>query len=122
MAFGNTQTITIDDTELTLERVFTGSTTGLFKSSDSATSIEVTPAVSRDGRQHRVARLRQKKTTTDPLVGSTNVRVEDFMSLNVNRPSDGYTDAEILKQATGFIAWLTANSNANLIKLIGGEN
>lgn len=122
MAFPNSQTITVGSETIALERVFTGSTTGKFQSGNGETYIEVTPAVSKDGRQHRVARLHQRKTTSDPLVGSVNIRVNDFMSFNINRPQDGYSDADVLAQAKAFITWLTASTDANLKKLIAGEN
>jgi hypothetical protein len=55
-------------------------------------------------------------------VGSVNIRVNDYVSLNINRPSDGFTDADLLAQVKGFIGWLTASTDANLKKIIAGEN
>jgi hypothetical protein len=37
-------------------------------------------------------------------------------------PPTGYTVTEVKDVAAGLIAWLTASSNANLIKLINGES
>jgi hypothetical protein len=46
-----------------------------------------------------------------------------MLSFSVNLPAEGgYTEADVLLQASGFITWLTANTNANLKKLIAGEN
>lgn len=122
MALDNSQSITLAGAAVPLERVFTGTPDGKFVSADSNTYIEVTPAVSKNGRMHRVARLHQKKTTADPLVGTVNIRVNDFVSININRPQDGFSDADVLDQVTGFIAWLTASTNKNLKKIIAGEN
>jgi len=44
------------------------------------------------------------------------------VSLTINRPLEGYSDTEIEKIVVGFIAWLQAGTNANLKKIIAGEN
>lgn len=121
MAFADPQSITVDGTATSLNRVFTGKPEGQFLSVDGAYKIEIVPSNSKS-RISRTARLYNTKTTADPLVGSTNVRVGDMVSLTINRPLDGYSDDEILKQVTGFVAWLQAGTNANLKKLIAGEN
>lgn len=120
MAYTDPQTITINAVAIPLNRVNTGSTVGKFTSSDGQTRIEIDPK--NGNRLSRTARLYQQKTTADPLVASTNVRVGDMLSFSVNLPQEGYTEAEVLLQAAGFITWLTASSNANLKKLIAGEN
>jgi len=122
MAIANEISVSIGEDVVKLDRVFTGTTTGHFVSADGATELEVTPSVSKAGRRHTVARLRQKRTTEDPLVGTVNVRVNDFVSFNVNRPSDGFTDADVAEQVLGLVGWLTANDNENLLRVIGGQN
>lgn len=113
------QTITIDGTAISAPRVLTGSDLGRF--SGGATILEV--QTSRDAKRIRqVARLKQSKVTTDPLVSTTNVRVADTIALTITRPLEGFSNEEIEKQVTGFISWLTADTNANLNKLIAGEN
>jgi hypothetical protein len=120
VAYSDPQTITINAVAIPLNRINSGSSKGQFIATDGQTRMELDPK--NGNRKSRVARLYQQKTTADPLVASTNVRVGDMLSFAVNLPSEGYTEAEILLQATGFITWLTANTNANLKKLIAGEN
>jgi len=122
MAFADPQSITIDGTATSLARVMSGTEVGTFVSSDTKLRLEVVPRVSNRNRTVRSAALKNVKITSDPLVATTNVRVNDTIRLMIDRPADGYSDAEVVKQVTGFIAWLTANTNANLIKLVGGEN
>lgn len=121
MALSNDQSITVGADTISLARVFTGKAAGHFVSSDGESQIDVSPAFS-GGRSHRAVRFSQKKTTADPLVGSVNVRVNDYVSLNINRPVDGFSDADVLAQVKGFIGWLTAGTDANLKKIIAGEN
>jgi hypothetical protein len=45
-----------------------------------------------------------------------------MVSFTVDRPLSGVTDAVVEAHASALIAWLTANTNANLKKLIAGEN
>lgn len=120
MAFADPQSITIDTVTTPLPRVMTNTGAGQFTSADGTVQIEVLPSTGKT--KVRIARLRTTKITSDPLVTTTNIRVSDLISFNIVRPLDGYSDAEVVKQVTGFITWLTASTNANLIKLVAGEN
>lgn len=113
------QSITIDGTAISLPRVLTGTREGLF--ADASTQIS-TESTAKNGRIRSVTRLTQTKVTSDPLVGATNIVVSDAISLTINRPTQGFSDDEVVKQITGFIAWLTAGTNANLKKIVAGEN
>lgn len=121
MAFADPQSITIDGVTTSLPRVLTNTGQGLFVSADGNIQLEVVPK-NGPSTKSRIMRLRTSKITSDPLVSTTNVRVKDLVSLTIIRPNDGYADAEILKQVKGFIALLTASTDAALIKLIAGEN
>lgn len=113
------QTITITGTALTLPRVLTGTELGRF--SNGTTTLET--QTSRDSRRVRtVVRLKESKVTTDPLVSTTNIRVDDTIALNITRPVEGFSDADVLAQVKGFIAWLSASTDENLKKIIAGEN
>lgn len=120
MAFTDPQSITIDGSTISLPRQLDKSGIGKFISADGSYTIEVAPKTG--STKVRTLRLRNTKVTADPLVTTTNVRVTDLISLTIVRPLDGYTDAEIEKQLTGLITWLTASTNANLKKFVAGEN
>lgn len=120
MAFADPQTITVDTVAIPLARSFGKGSAGTFISADGANTLEFNPSNGKT--KVRTARLRNTKVTSDPLVTTTNVRVNDLISLSVIRPLDGYTDAEVVKQVVGFLAYFTANANANLIKFVAGEN
>lgn len=122
MAFADPQSVTIDGATASLGRIFSSESVGTFVSADTNLRLEIGPRKLSNGRTSRSAALRNTKITQDPLVSTTNVRVSDTIRLVIDRPVNGYTDAEVVKQVTGFIAWLTASSNANLIKLVAGEN
>lgn len=115
------QSITIGSgSAVTLPRILTGSDLGRFLSADANLKLEV--QTTRGARTRTVARLVQQKVVADPLVGTVNVRVGDTVALTINRPASGFSDEEILAQVKGFISWLTAGTDANLKKVIAGEN
>lgn len=120
MALSDPQTVTIDGTGHTLARVFEKTAPGMFVSADGDYTLEIIPANRKT--KVRTVRLRNSKVASDPLVSTTNVRVQDLITLTIIRPLDGYSDAEIEKQVTGFFTWFTAATNANLKKVIAGEN
>lgn len=113
------QSITIDTVTHSLPRILTGTREGLFRNASVGISVETN---AKNGRVRTVARFDETKVTTDPLVSTTNVIVNDSIALTINRPVSGFTDDMVLKQVTGFITWLTAGTNANLKKIIAGEN
>jgi hypothetical protein len=45
-----------------------------------------------------------------------------MVSVTIDRPLSGVTDADVGKDIDALIGWLTANSKANQIKLAAGEN
>lgn len=121
MAYSDPQSVTINSIAIPLPRTLTGTTVGQFVSADRNTTLTVDPRSTAKRRRNTV-RLNQQKVTADPLVSTTNVRVGDMVSFTIDRPFEGYSDAEVLLQASGLIAWLTAGTNANLKSLIAGEN
>jgi len=122
MAFSDPQSLTVDGTAVSLSRVYNPSTLGTFTSSETDFKLEVGPQNVRNARTRRSVALTNVKITADPLVSATNVRVSDTVRLVIDRPVSGYSDVEVEKQVLGLVAWLTANTNLNLKKLVAGEN
>jgi len=121
MAFADPQSITIDGSAHSLPRQYDSTGMGKFVEADGTYQLEILPRQGKSTKT-RTLRLRNSKVTSDPLVSSTNVRVNNLVTLTIIRPLDGYSDAEIVKQVAGLCAWLTASTNANLTKFVAGEN
>lgn len=117
--FSDPQIVKIDTVDISLPRVLTGTPQGAFVSQNGTTDLSV--ETKRGNVVRHVVRLTQRKVTQDPLT-TTNVAVFDQIELRINRPKDGFLDAEVEKQVLGLVTWLTASTNANLKKLIAGEN
>lgn len=122
MAFSDPQSVTIGTTPgaVSLPRVNTGSPVGTFSNYDSKTALKVQTNYGK--RTRREARLDFSKVTTDPYVATTNVLVAGTVRLNIDVPPSGFSAAEQKDLAVALLTWLTASSNANLIKVIAGEN
>lgn len=122
MAYSDPQSVTIGTTPgaVSLSRVNSGSETGTFLNYDAKTTLKVGSTFGR--RIRRQARIDFSKVTADPLVSSTNVLASGSVYLVIDVPTSGFTAAEQKDLAKGLLTWLTASTDAALIKLIAGEN
>ncbi len=122
MAYADPQSVTIGTTPgaVSLPRVNSGSDTGQFQNYDLKTVLKAGTTYGR--RNRHVARLDYSKVVTDPLVTTTNVLVGGSVSLTIDVPPNGFSAAEQKDLAKALINWLTASTDAALIKLIAGEN
>lgn len=100
-------------------RTLTGTSLGRFVAGDGSVQLEVQTEPGK--RIRSVARLVENKISADPLT-ATNVRVGQTIALTINRPLDGFSEADVLTSVKAFITWLTASTDANLKKIIAGEN
>jgi len=122
VALADPQSITIGTTPgaVSLPRVNTGSNVGKFTNYDSKATLSVQTNYGK--RTRREARIDFNKIVTDPLVSTTNVLVGGTVRLNIDVPPTGFSATEQKDLAVALLTWLTASSNANLIKVIAGEN
>jgi len=120
MAFADPQSITISGTANSLPRTGSGIGVGGFATSDGSLVMDVRHAPSRL-RTSRTIGITIKKYVSDPLRPADNVPVSATIRLVVNQPVQGFTPADLLAAIVGFTNNLTASSNANLTKLLGGE-
>lgn len=121
MAYNDPQAVTVDAVPYSLPRVITGTTVGRFVSADANKELTIDPRGTAK-RRRNVARFYSKRVALDPLGSGLSTQVQSMVSITIDRPTSGVTDADVEKDLLGFINWLTANTNANLKKLIVGEN
>jgi hypothetical protein len=121
MAFTDPQSITVDGVATSLPRVLTGTTVGSFKSADAVKEVTIDPRGSAK-RRRNVVRFYSKRNTVDPLNPAISITSQSMVSVTIDRPLTGAIDADIEKDLLGLIGWLTASTNANLKKLVAGEN
>lgn len=120
MAYPDPQSLDIGPDTITLPRTGSGPNTGVFSSNTGEVVVRVSHAVGK--RARRTARLDVQKVAPDPLFPATNVPRSTSVYLVVDAPLTGFTVTELQSIAVGLTDWLTASSNANLARLLGGEN
>jgi len=119
MAYSDPQTVTIGSAA-TLPRTGSGVGTGTFSKDDG--TIQLSVSHQNGKRIRRQARVSLSKISADPLLTNVNVRLSASAYIVVDVPNQGFTLAEQTQLITGLTTWLTASTNANAIKLLGGEN
>lgn len=115
--FAEPQNITISAGSRVTTRVLTGSEVGRFIAPERDTVIEVSHSAK--NRLRSVVKLQTKKFSADPTVPAVRDQV---IQLTINRPNVGFSEAETLADVKGLLSWLSAGTDANLKKFIGGEN
>jgi hypothetical protein len=120
MAQADPQSVKISGVTTSLPRVSTGDMKSRYESPDGL--IDLSYSTQEGKRIRQVARIDHSKITSDPFITTQNVQVGTSVSLVIDRPIAGYTNAEVLAIVTGLIESLTAESSAKITKLIAKES
>lgn len=120
MAFTDPQSVTVASVANSLPRVLTGTVVGQFGSNDGTIELVVDPRGT-SKRRRSSAKLYIRKTVADSLTGLNRIE-QHMVSITTDRPSSGITDTDVIDAFTALFGWATASTNANLKKLVGGEN
>lgn len=121
MALADPQSVTIGSA-ISLPRVGTGINAGAFSKDDGLVKLEIAHLFARNLRNRRTVLLTHNKVAADPLIAAQNLRYSMSARLTIDVPQVGYTVSEAKDVVTGLTTWLTASTNANLIKVLGGES
>lgn len=113
------QSVTIDAIAYSLPRLENGKNAARYTNGDQTVSLSTSHTYGK--RYRRVVRLDHNKISADPLVPAQNQKLGASVYLVFDQPVTGYTATDLEKIATGFLAWFTASTNANLKKVLAGE-
>lgn len=119
--FADPQSLTIGGTAVSFPRTSSSDGKGVYTPStlDRVLTLQSTQTANR---ARRISRLQRSKVAPDALFPAQNRPYDLTVSVLVNVPLFGFTTTEVVNEASGLLSWLTATSNANLTKLVGGEN
>jgi len=92
---------------------------GAFKTNDQQFTLSISQNYGK--RVRREIRLDQTKIVVDPLFDAQNKKVDAGVYLVVNHPTQGYSVTELKDLVKGLLGNLTASTDANLVKFLGGE-
>lgn len=114
------QTVTINAVAISLPRIGSGLTSGIFQSSDGL--VKETFSHSRTGKRTRhLLRLDHRKIAVDPFVSTVNAEYSMAAYVVLDVPSIGYTVAEQKQVWDGFASQLSASSGLLVSKVLGNE-
>jgi hypothetical protein len=120
MAFSDPQSVTINAVAQSLPRVSSGVNTGTFQKEDGNVILSLVHGYGR--RNRRSVRLQQKKTAADPLLSGVFQDVSMSVTITVDSPKVGFTNAEVKYVVDALTGYLTASSGARVTQLLGGES
>ncbi len=120
MALPDPQSITvIGTTATTLPRTETDKSAAAYSSADQLVKLSVSHQYGR--RRRTLVGVDVNKISPDPL---TDVKMKIGASVKtvIDQPLVGFSIDELVIAVQGHCAWLTANSGANLKKVLAGES
>jgi len=120
LSFSDPQSINIGAGAVSLPRVSVGANTSTYTSADG--NLQFLIANSYSNRTRRTARLNVKKTAADPLFPAQNAPYSMSFYVVWDVPTTGFSVAECVAIGSGLLTNLTAATNANLTKIVNGEN
>lgn len=117
--FSDPQSVTVNAVAQSMPRTGSSLTSGKFAKADGSYSLTTSQSTGRRN-QHKV-RLDSNKIIVDPFASERNLPVSMSIFLTVDVPPVGFSNVEQEQLVTALADWLKASTNANTIKLIGGE-
>lgn len=119
MAFADPQSLTVGASTVSLARVHLAPGVGTFEGPDSAIVMAIRPTTTKGGeRVRQTLSIDRAAIKVDPLKG-TNSQQEQRLTLILDSPEWGFSEAESAELINALKAWLTA---PNVTKFVAGEN
>lgn len=121
MALSDPQAITIGTTPgaLSLPRTTSGSNNSVYNTNDGSAVMRISSTYAK--RTRRTIRVDYSKIAPDPIT-AVNAKVSASAYLVIDTPPTGFSVTEQKDLVKALADWLNASSNANLIKVLGGES
>lgn len=116
--FSDPQSITFNSVAKSLAAIGRGDTQSVYKLVSTDAEYVLTLSHQFKTRNRVVARLQRTAIVTDPLMPSGNIVASATATLTIDFPSTGFSQTDIQNQAKALVAWA---SDANILKLVGGE-
>jgi hypothetical protein len=115
------QVVVVDDVnDTSCPRVTTGPTSAVYKSADGTVELSISHNSAKRNRSS--VRLHVKKNISDPLITGVSRPVDMAVTLIVDRPLLGYTNAEAKHIVSGVDRWINHSSGVYLDKFLGFES
>lgn len=109
-------------TEVEAPRVSTGDFKSIYETSDGLNVLTISTQESAANRKRHLVRIDVSKLATDIYEESKKQSVSTSVYLVVDRPVNGFTNAEVKKLVEGLVGLLSASTYSLVGKLLGGES
>lgn len=119
--YADPQTVTIQGVATTLPRTPSSNSSrlGEFTSADGNVTLSIRQDKT-NNRFRREIRLTQRKVAADPI-SAVNKEVSASVIIVFDEPRFGFVDADLLGLYSALATLVSANTNAKLTQLLGGE-
>lgn len=121
MALADPQSITVDAVPTPLPRVQFGANEGIFANPANTLRLRVAHNPARQGSTSHVASIQMTKVAEDPLT-SVNSEVTAQAHIVIRAPRSGFTLEEQKDLVQALTTYLSENSFANTVKILGSEH
>lgn len=121
MALADPQTITVNTVAKTLNRVKSDGFQSIYQTDDEAYKFTVSHQETKSNRTRRMVRVDNRVVAADPLT-SVNEYKEVGIYLVIDEPEYGFADADLNYITQALIAWLSASSGANVLKVLASQH
>lgn len=116
MTLVDPQSVTISGSALALPRTSTGANSSIYSEASGTGILKISHSYGK--RNRRNVRFEHSKIAADPLTAA-NARFGMTASLTIDVPTTGYSLTEQAAVVKGYLASLT---DAQVLKILGGEN
>lgn len=109
-------------TEVTAPRVSTGDFKSIYETSDGLNVLTVSTQESSANRKRHLIRIDVSKLATNVFEESKKQTVSMSVYTVIDRPVNGFTNAEAKKLVEGLVGLMSASTYSMVEKVIGGES
>lgn len=121
MSFTDPQSLTIGGVATSFARVSSGDYKSSYGTSDGNRQLLLSSQYGTK-RVRRTARLNLRKVAADELFPAQNTPYTTSFYVVTDGPLYGFTTTELQNEGHALMTWLTASTDANFVKLLGGES
>lgn len=122
MSLSDPSSVTISGVTTSLPRVSVGDRKSVYQSGDETVTLTVSHLPTKGKGWRRMVRIDVSKIAADPFETDVNNEVSMSAYVVVETPPDGYSPTEALAVSKALTGFLTASSDAAMIKVLGGES
>lgn len=109
-------------TEVTAPRVASGNFNSVYETSDGLSVLKISTIESSSNRKRHLIRIDVSKLATNVYEESKKQSVSMSAYTVIDRPVNGFTNAEAKKLVEGLVGLMSASTYALVEKVIGGES